>query len=141
MAVISIREQININSHQWPYFMFKEAKNIDFVLSMVDHTSAHLPFRFVHQTEINLSESIGKDFILLFFSQINGHNLTMIASDGYPMEPFVVDGLVTSPGERFDIVINAINDPNISMFSLFSLLHMPREADEITLVYTILAPF
>lgn len=37
----------------------------------------------------------------------------IIATDGYPIEPLVVDSLATSPGERYDIVITATSDPNI----------------------------
>lgn len=38
---------------------------------------------------------------------IDDHNLTIIASDGQPLEPFVTEILIIYGGERFDFVINA----------------------------------
>lgn len=49
-----------------------------------------------------------------FFLQVKDHNLTVIATDGYSIEPIVVDCVVSSAGERFDVVLDASNDPNIS---------------------------
>lgn len=46
--------------------------------------------------------------------QIKGHNLTVIATDGYAVEPFTVDCVVSYPGERYDVVMHASNDPEIS---------------------------
>lgn len=40
--------------------------------------------------------------------------LTVIATDGNPIEPIVVDSFVSSAGERFDVVIDVENDSNIS---------------------------
>lgn len=41
-------------------------------------------------------------------------NLTVIATDGYPIEPIVVNSFVSSAGERFDVVIDVENNTNIS---------------------------
>ena len=38
---------------------------------------------------------------------VDNHNLTVIASDGFNIEPIEVGSLVTYAGERFDFVINA----------------------------------
>lgn len=39
---------------------------------------------------------------------IEKHNITLIASDGHPIEPlYDLEALVLYPGERFDIVVNA----------------------------------
>lgn len=46
--------------------------------------------------------------------QIRDHKLTVIATDGSPIEPIVVDSLVASPGERFDVVMDATTVPEIS---------------------------
>lgn len=57
--------------------------------------------------------------IFRFFSsfclfQIQGINLTVIATDGYPIEPIVVDSFISSAGERFDVVVDVQNESNIS---------------------------
>ncbi|XP_046415745.1 oxidoreductase ptaE-like [Neodiprion fabricii] len=41
--------------------------------------------------------------------QIQDHNMTLIATDGQPIEPVVVDALVTYAGERYDFVIETKN--------------------------------
>lgn len=41
-------------------------------------------------------------------------NLTVISTDGYPIEPIVVNAFVSSAGERFDVVIDVQSDSNIS---------------------------
>jgi multicopper oxidase len=40
-----------------------------------------------------------------FRFQIDGHPLTVIASDGAPMKPVEVDSLILSPGERYDVLL------------------------------------
>lgn len=45
--------------------------------------------------------------------QIKGHNITVIATDGYAVEPLTVDCVITFPGERYDVVMHATNDPAI----------------------------
>lgn len=49
-------------------------------------------------------------------SQIKNHNLTVIATDGNQIEPIVVQKIITSPGERFDFILNVPIDSNISKF-------------------------
>lgn len=38
----------------------------------------------------------------------------MIATDGLPIEPVVVDSVVALPGERYDVVMDATTLPEIS---------------------------
>ena len=38
---------------------------------------------------------------------IENHNLTVIGSDGSPLEPVEVDSFLVFPGERYDFVVNA----------------------------------
>lgn len=40
--------------------------------------------------------------------------MTIIATDGNPIVPIVVDNLVSSPGERFDVVVHAFDFQEIS---------------------------
>jgi len=42
--------------------------------------------------------------------QVDGHPLTVIASDGAPMQPVQVDNLVLAVGERFDVLLKADQD-------------------------------
>jgi multicopper oxidase len=42
-----------------------------------------------------------------FRCQIDGHSLTVIACDGSPVKPVVVDSLVFAPGERYDVLLKA----------------------------------
>src|SRR5262249_17374353 len=39
--------------------------------------------------------------------QIDGHSLTVIATDGPPMKPVTVDNLVIGIGERYDVLLEA----------------------------------
>ena len=60
--------------------------------------------------EINDGESIRLRLIngsstYGFRFQIDGHPLTVIASDGSPMKPVVVDNLFFAPGERYDVLL------------------------------------
>lgn len=41
---------------------------------------------------------------------IDGHNITVIASDGYELEPITATSLVTYAGERYDFVLDANNE-------------------------------
>lgn len=50
----------------------------------------------------------------IFDFQIRDHKLTVIATDGTPIEPVVVDSLVVLPGERYDVVMDATTLPEIS---------------------------
>jgi FtsP/CotA-like multicopper oxidase with cupredoxin domain len=47
-----------------------------------------------------------------FRFQIDGHPLSVIASDGAPMQPVEVDNLMISPGERFDVLLKANGKSN-----------------------------
>ena len=40
-----------------------------------------------------------------FRFQVDGHPLTVIATDGAPMKPVEVDSLMLSPGERYDVLL------------------------------------
>lgn len=39
--------------------------------------------------------------------QVDGHQLTVVASDGAPLEPIEVDNLVINVGERYDVLLRA----------------------------------
>lgn len=49
-----------------------------------------------------------------WFLQIADHNLTVIATDGFSIEPIVVERIISLSGERYDVVLNGGNDLNIS---------------------------
>lgn len=39
--------------------------------------------------------------------EIEGHRMTIIASDSFDLQPRTVDSLISTSGERYDFVINA----------------------------------
>ncbi|XP_028030657.1 L-ascorbate oxidase-like isoform X2 [Bombyx mandarina] len=41
---------------------------------------------------------------------VDGHNITVISSDGYDLEPIVATSLVTYAGERYDFILDANNE-------------------------------
>ncbi|XP_062578821.1 uncharacterized protein LOC134240755 [Saccostrea cucullata] len=43
-----------------------------------------------------------------FRISMDGHNLVVIESDGYPIQPMVVESFIINPGERFDFYLEAI---------------------------------
>ena len=47
----------------------------------------------------------GINFCPMVFS-IDGHNMTLIATDGFPIDPVEVESFVSNPGERFDFILN-----------------------------------
>ena len=51
----------------------------------------------------------GVNFCPMVFS-IDGHNMTLIATDGYPIDPVEVESFVSNPGERYDFVLNTNKD-------------------------------
>ncbi|XP_043604927.1 laccase-4-like [Bombus pyrosoma] len=52
---------------------------------------------------------------------IEGHSLTVITSDGQPMQPVVVDSIVSLAGERYDFVINTNQTPGAYWIQLRGL--------------------
>lgn len=50
--------------------------------------------------------------------------MTVIATDGYPVEPLTVDRFVSQAGERFDMVVEATNNMGISEFDINNLYSM-----------------
>ncbi|XP_064606092.1 uncharacterized protein LOC135470973 [Liolophura sinensis] len=47
-----------------------------------------------------------------FRISVDQHPLTIIASDGYYLEPVTVESFIINPGERFDFIINATQSVN-----------------------------
>lgn len=41
------------------------------------------------------------------FNKIEGHKLRIIASDGYDVQPRLVDTIMSTSGERYDFVLEA----------------------------------
>ena len=50
---------------------------------------------------------IGPGALFPFRVSVDGHELTVIASDGYDLEPVVAESFIINPGERFDFEIMA----------------------------------
>ncbi|XP_072045967.1 uncharacterized protein [Amphiura filiformis] len=62
---------------------------------------------------------IGNNFCHLFVT-VQDHNLTVIATDGNPIKPIVVDKIGLSSGERYDFVLTANKDVGNYWFRLAS---------------------
>ncbi|KOC69894.1 Laccase-4, partial [Habropoda laboriosa] len=52
---------------------------------------------------------------------IEGHNVTVIASDGQPIEPVSVNSIISLAGERYDFVLNANRKPGAYWIQLRGL--------------------
>jgi FtsP/CotA-like multicopper oxidase with cupredoxin domain len=50
---------------------------------------------------------IGVGSLYPFRFSIDNHELTVVATDGYDVEPMPVESLIINPGERFDVLIHA----------------------------------
>ena len=50
--------------------------------------------------------NVGLQYCPIVFS-IDSHNLTVIASDGSPIQPIQVESIVSASGETYDFVVNA----------------------------------
>jgi FtsP/CotA-like multicopper oxidase with cupredoxin domain len=70
-------------------------------------TQAPLAHLRVKQGETLRLRLINASSTYQFRVQIDGHPLTVIATDGAPIVPITVDNLLFSPGERFDVLITA----------------------------------
>lgn len=47
--------------------------------------------------------------------EIEGHSLTVLSSDSFDIEPVTVEKIISNGGERFDFVINVVEDGNFWM--------------------------
>ncbi|KAK0712929.1 multicopper oxidase-domain-containing protein [Lasiosphaeria miniovina] len=46
-----------------------------------------------------------------FVFSIDGHNLTIIANDLVPVEPYTTGSIVVAIGQRYDVIIDGLDDP------------------------------
>ncbi|XP_012940646.2 laccase-4 [Aplysia californica] len=53
---------------------------------------------------------IGSGSLYPFRVSIDNHPLTIVASDGFELEPMVVESIILNPGERYDVILHAIED-------------------------------
>jgi multicopper oxidase len=70
-------------------------------------TKAPLATLHVNRGETVRLRLINASSTYAFRFRIDGHRLTVIASDGAPIVPITVDNLVFSPGERYDVLLTA----------------------------------
>lgn len=47
--------------------------------------------------------------------EIQGHSLTVLSSDSFDIQPVTVEKIISNAGERFDFVINVVEDGNYWM--------------------------
>lgn len=51
--------------------------------------------------------TIGTSSIYPLRISIDNHNITVISSDGYDIEPMLVESFIINPGERYDFILAA----------------------------------
>ena len=51
--------------------------------------------------------SIGVGSLYPLRISIDQHNISVVASDGYHIEPMVVESFIINPGERYDFLLEA----------------------------------
>ncbi len=76
-------------------------------LGRFPRTGAPLAHLRVKQGETLRLRLINASSTYQFRVEIDGHPLTVIATDGAPIVPLTVDNLLFSPGERYDVLITA----------------------------------
>eukprot|EP00005_Dracoamoeba_jomungandri_P002801 CAMPEP_0174251510 /NCGR_PEP_ID=MMETSP0439-20130205/1305_1 /TAXON_ID=0 /ORGANISM="Stereomyxa ramosa, Strain Chinc5" /LENGTH=624 /DNA_ID=CAMNT_0015331841 /DNA_START=93 /DNA_END=1967 /DNA_ORIENTATION=- len=108
-----------------------------------DHPEGVIPIPFtVYNVEDNKRycfRAIGANMEKALMISVDGHILTVFASDGSEVDPFQADNLVVHPGETFDFMINADQSEGSGNFwiraktmeveeanSGFAVLHYPR---------------
>ena len=50
---------------------------------------------------------IGSGMIFPFRVSVDNHLLTVVAADGFDVQPMTVESIIISPGERFDFILTA----------------------------------
>jgi FtsP/CotA-like multicopper oxidase with cupredoxin domain len=55
---------------------------------------------------------IGAQSLYAYRFEIQGHKLTVVATDGFFIQPRTVDYIIIHSGERFDFLLNATQSPN-----------------------------
>ncbi len=55
---------------------------------------------------------IGAQSLYAYRFEIQGHKLTVVATDGFFIQPQTVDYIIVHSGERFDFLLNATQPPN-----------------------------
>ncbi len=73
-----------------------------------NNSNAQLPTIKVKRGETVRLRLISGASTYQFRFQIDGHPLTVIATDGAPMKPVEVDSLLLSPGERYDVLLKTL---------------------------------
>lgn len=86
----------------------EDTGDVDYPLHLVNGRPAADPFviearpgRRIRLRLINAGSDTAYEF------SVGGHRLRVVASDGFPVEPVVVDSLVLGMGERFDVLVEA----------------------------------
>ncbi|KAK3733860.1 hypothetical protein RRG08_031800 [Elysia crispata] len=75
------------------------------------HTGTPLTTYSVTRGQTYRFRMIGSGSLYPFRVSVDGHPMTIIATDGYDIVPTVVDAVIINPGERYDFLILADNTP------------------------------
>ena len=80
-------------------------KNVDFI-------NARLKTFTVEDVNTYRFRLIGAQALYAYRFSIDDHNLTLVATDGYFIEPILVDYIIIHTGERYDFLLEANQAPN-----------------------------
>ena len=77
---------------------------------------------------------IGAGLIVPLRVSVDNHTLSIVATDGYDVEPVTVESVIINPGERYDFILTAdkesshywirVDSMEVKMFIIFEHLHM-----------------
>jgi len=79
----------------------------------VDHNGAPLTTYSVKQGKRYRFRVIGTGALYPFRVSVDGHNISVIASDGYDIEAEEAESFIINPGKRFDFELSA--DQSVSL--------------------------
>ena len=94
-------------------------KNVDFI-------NARLKNFTVEDGNAYRFRLIGAQALYAYRFSIDDHKLTLIATDGYFIEPILVDYIIIHTGERYDFLLEANQAPNnyLMRFEILKLIAM-----------------
>ncbi|XP_046357778.2 laccase-5-like [Haliotis rufescens] len=73
------------------------------------HNDAPLSIFTVRPNQLYRFRVIAAGHLYPFRVSVHGHELTIVASDGYDLRPEVAESFIINPGERIDFILNTTN--------------------------------
>ena len=96
----------------------------------VNYTQSRLSVFAVSNDETYRFRMIGGQGLFAFLVSIDEHTLTVIATDGMPVQPVEVQYIIIHAGERYDFLLNTKSADETSSTSNFMIRAVTLEADQ-----------